>query len=785
MNRLYRLSLVCWFSIVLGTVVNLPSAFGAEIRVDASRLVQKVSPELFGNAVMFDGLTMGYDWWVEDQRGYDQAKRQWNYYLPYLSDLGPTVLRYPSGLGANNFLWKPGVGPISERDPDYSGGYPQVFGTDEFLQYCEELGAGAILVVNVSTTGERVGTVQDAADWVEYCNARNDGSNPGGGIDWAAVRAANGHKEPYGVKYWELGNEDLFPGWADYARRVREYSTAMKAIDPSIETGTICSAGNIEPIFHTQEWMDYQDFMVENAGDAFDFWIQHTHTPGSSGSVIDGFMLVQDGASVSVNFTMPMAEQVRFRIPVEGTCRGLCPELQLTVDGQPRGVWSVNTIYAVLETSSFLLGAGDHSLRLEARLPVSQTRITVSQHLEVLRQGDETLFWIDLKDSREVYQAVFGGWAIVEKAFLQGEPHRGGKPVFYTETNTQYKGNKRLPYLTKACSVREMLNMGCVYNVMLRQGVPLANYWLLFQETDGVGVLEGVAWDAEAKEKGRLDPHKRPVFHLIKAYRENALDWVISTDVLGSPAFSTGWQTGVVLGCAQSNFEMSYIQALGTISDAGNRLSLFLINLHPEEAFEVPVRLDGFVWKPGVRAITITGPSPGANNEPVDCPGGDCVVPEERTITLRGNPVLVQLPKHSVTVLVFYGAGSDQEPPSKPLGLEGYTTDGSAQLLWARGGEPDLAGYFVYRSRCPEGPYRNRLNRLPVAGTGYLDTATDAGVTYTYAVSAVDQEGNESALSEKITLTPLPGDDIPDTGPPPDGLPDRVPPSPPVLIEVR
>ena len=69
-----------------------------------------------------------------------------------------------------------------------------------------------------------------AADWVEYCNAPNDGSNPRGGVDWAAERARNGHAAPYGVKYRELGNElqDLPVGW--YRKAVRIFSEEMSRL---------------------------------------------------------------------------------------------------------------------------------------------------------------------------------------------------------------------------------------------------------------------------------------------------------------------------------------------------------------------------------------------------------------------------------------------------------------------------------------------------------------------------------------------------------------------------
>ena len=53
------------------------------------------------------------------------------------------------------------------------------------------------------------GSAADAADLIEYLNAPADGdvTNPNGGVDWAEVRAANGHPKPYGVTRFEIGNE--------------------------------------------------------------------------------------------------------------------------------------------------------------------------------------------------------------------------------------------------------------------------------------------------------------------------------------------------------------------------------------------------------------------------------------------------------------------------------------------------------------------------------------------------------------------------------------------------
>ena len=68
----------------------------------------------------------------------------------------------------------------------------------------------------------------DAVNWVRYCNAPATD-------EWGAKRAANGHPEPYNVKYWEIDNEMWEMGIDRYEKCVRDFSTAMRAVDPSIK----------------------------------------------------------------------------------------------------------------------------------------------------------------------------------------------------------------------------------------------------------------------------------------------------------------------------------------------------------------------------------------------------------------------------------------------------------------------------------------------------------------------------------------------------------------------
>jgi hypothetical protein len=529
----------------------------------------------------------------------------------------------------------------------------------------------------------------------------------------------------------------------------------MKAIDPTIQVGVISSGTGLDPVYERQSWLDYRTMMLERARNSFDFWVQHLHTPATDGNA-NGFSMVRTGASLEVSFTVDRAGDYWFEVPAEGSCRGLqCPVLSLHVDGQNIGSWNVLG-YDVFQTSTFRPGPGEHHLRLEAGSVPNGGRVTVRQQIHLFRAGQEEPVWVDLKQSAAWYHALFGGWPVSEGVYRTGEPYTGGKPVYYTEVSTNYK-EEPPPSFSKVCYLREMLNTGCIYHFLLRSGVPLANYWLLFHERGGLGVLEGVAYDGDTLERGRPDPHRRPVFHLLEAYRWNVLDWIVSTEVLDPPSFLVGPQTGITLGYANQDLEVDYLQSLATIADAGDRLSLFVINLHPDEDIQAPVALEGFARNTSVKVLTLTGPSPNSSNEPEDCPSGDCVTTEEQDLRIGGNPFSYRFPRHSVTVFVFTRTGSDREAPGFPTGLNGRAGDGRVTLYWNENPEGDLEGYNLYRSRLRNGPYGNRINAEPIDSLEHLDRGVDNDVPFTYAITAVDRSGNESGFSDVVTLTPQAG----------------------------
>ena len=175
------------------------------ITVNPDNVLREITPAMFGINHRYH--KNGYGTW-------DTATQTVNAdFNAMVKEGGFGSIRWPGGTVSNLFTWKDSIGPLEDRIPTIAGnnfysdaGEAPVepgFGLDEAAEWiCDDLGAEMIYVYGMGR-----GSAQDAADLVEYLNAPNDGSNPGGGTDWAAVRAANGHPEPYGVTKFEIGNE--------------------------------------------------------------------------------------------------------------------------------------------------------------------------------------------------------------------------------------------------------------------------------------------------------------------------------------------------------------------------------------------------------------------------------------------------------------------------------------------------------------------------------------------------------------------------------------------------
>ncbi|MCP3910233.1 MAG: alpha-N-arabinofuranosidase [Actinomycetia bacterium] len=196
--------------------------------------------------------------------------------LEALDRLGFTVMRYPGGNFVSNYHWTDGVGPTAERptvrDLAWGSIEPNRFGTDEFLALAARMGWTPMLAVNLGT-----GSPEEAADWVEYCNAA-------AGTRYADRRVDNGRAGPWAVPLWCLGNEMDGP-WQvgrvpvhDYGVKASQAAHMMRLVDPAIELVVSGSSTAESPT-----WMSWDRQALEAVGGLGHYLSTHRYVGNPDG----------------------------------------------------------------------------------------------------------------------------------------------------------------------------------------------------------------------------------------------------------------------------------------------------------------------------------------------------------------------------------------------------------------------------------------------------------------------------------------------------------------------
>ncbi len=184
-----------------------------------------------------------------------------------LRGLKPPFIRWPGGSFASTYKWKDGIGPHVARKyhPNVMwGGYSDYygFGTDEFMELCRQLGAEPLVVFAATSTDPNM--VQDAMDWVHYLNDPPT-------TEWGQKRAANGHAEPYKVRYFQIDNEPMNHGLTpdQYAEIVNVYGSRLRKIAPEVK---IVACGQ-----KRSNDMIWSEKLIDVAGDNFDILGCHNY----------------------------------------------------------------------------------------------------------------------------------------------------------------------------------------------------------------------------------------------------------------------------------------------------------------------------------------------------------------------------------------------------------------------------------------------------------------------------------------------------------------------------
>src|SRR5262245_28810389 len=240
----------------------------ARINVVIDRAIGELHPKLVGNlgeqlGRMIYGGIYGEGSPLADKDGYRLDV------LEAVKGLNVSILRYPGGNFVSGYNWKDGIGPKDQRParPELAWGGVETnrFGTDEFLRYCERIGAEPYICINAG-----LGTIDDARHWVEYCN----GSYP---TYWADQRRKNGRDQPYKVKYWALGNE--IDGWwqlgqksaEEYSKFAVEAAKAMRAVDRDIKL-VACGSSN-----YGADWIGWNRTVINALRNHADYIAIHTY----------------------------------------------------------------------------------------------------------------------------------------------------------------------------------------------------------------------------------------------------------------------------------------------------------------------------------------------------------------------------------------------------------------------------------------------------------------------------------------------------------------------------
>lgn len=193
-----------------------------KVRIGVDNTKEKINKEIYGHFSEHLGRCIYEGFWVGKDSDISNVNGIRKDVVEALKEISIPVLRWPGGCFADEYHWKDGIGPTEKRPTminTHWGGVVEnnAFGTHEFLELCDLIGAEPYIAGNVGS-----GSVREMSEWIEYMTF--DGKSP-----MADLRCENGRKEPWKIKYFGVGNENWGCGGnmrpEYYADEYRRYST--------------------------------------------------------------------------------------------------------------------------------------------------------------------------------------------------------------------------------------------------------------------------------------------------------------------------------------------------------------------------------------------------------------------------------------------------------------------------------------------------------------------------------------------------------------------------------
>jgi alpha-N-arabinofuranosidase len=251
----------------------------ATIKIDAERIIDDIDPRIYGvfmepigfnrNGVAGNtlyGPVYNPDSPLANEDGFNTE------YIKAAKELRLNNMRWPGGNFTANYNWQDGIGPKDKRpvrkELAWGVNESNQVGTDEWVQLNRAINSENVVCINMGT-----GTIQDACSWLEYCNGEQ-------GTYYADLRAQFGHPEPYGIKYWCLGNEVDGSPWIigyknvdEYCKFAKEIVKAMKRVDPNI-TFIANGSSYYQP---NMDWVEWNWKVLNELKDVADYLSLHRY----------------------------------------------------------------------------------------------------------------------------------------------------------------------------------------------------------------------------------------------------------------------------------------------------------------------------------------------------------------------------------------------------------------------------------------------------------------------------------------------------------------------------
>lgn len=214
----------------LAAIARQTTSAPVSVTVQAKQSGPKIERDIFGQFAEHLGTGIYEGVWVGPNSPIPNVRGIRIDVLQALKAIKVPNVRWPGGCFADAYHWRDGIGPASQRKARLNASWggviePNTFGTHEFFDFAEQLGADVFLSVNVGS-----GTVQEAQDWLEYLTADKPTA-------LAQERARNGRAAPYKIKYLGLGNENWACGGAmsdeHYVEEMKQYAIFARNLDPA------------------------------------------------------------------------------------------------------------------------------------------------------------------------------------------------------------------------------------------------------------------------------------------------------------------------------------------------------------------------------------------------------------------------------------------------------------------------------------------------------------------------------------------------------------------------